>query len=438
MQKIIINKLGPIDHAELECTKWIVFIGAQSTGKSTVAKAIFFFRKVGESIFERLAKKMHFPDDSDTENFTHAITRILQERFLDIFGSYVAMSKDIFVQFYYANETHIKISLSAENTINIEFSENILQYLSKFDAGVPNGKMPSYLFETEFETDNLEDFRKPLQYERLELQKLFENKYADVYIPAGRSMVTLLTEQLDYMAFTMDDAQRNRIDFCTKRYLSNVLALRPIFNKCIDHSNLLGKIKGSQALSAAEKFIKEILKARYVYSNGVDYLELPNGHLIRINLASSGQQESVWITNLIFYHLLQSQKSAFIIEEPESNLYPETQKQLIDLIALTANQGNNIIITTHSPYILGSINNLLYAGQFAKQNAKIANKASKIIDKDFWIDRADLSAWHVKDGTVTNCIDDEIGQIENELIDKISRVMNRQYDDLLDLEVGAE
>ncbi|MCL2015105.1 MAG: ATP-binding protein [Defluviitaleaceae bacterium] len=432
MQKIIINKLGPIDHAELDCTKWMVFIGAQSTGKSTVAKAIFFFRTVDETILDFLLNKPHFQRDSDKENFTQAITRILQEMFIDIFSTYLFMSKDIFVQFYYSNETHIKIFLSPENVINIEFSENISQYLRKFDVGETNDKIPLGLFET----DHLEDFNKFFQQEEQELLKLFKNEYSDIYIPAGRSVITVLAEQLiNYMLFTRKDSQKDMFDFCTRCYVQDVLEMRPQFNKLVDRHNLLGIIQDNQALSTAEELIKEILKARYVYSNGTDYLELPNGHSIKMNLASSGQQESVWITNILFFFLLKSKKSAFIIEEPESNLYPETQKQLIDLIALTANQGNNIIITTHSPYILGSINNLLYAGQFSQEKTAAA---SEIIDKDFWIDGADLSAWHVKDGKVTNCIDDEIGLIENELIDEISRVINRQYDALLDLEVGVE
>jgi predicted ATPase len=51
-----------------------------------------------------------------------------------------------------------------------------------------------------------------------------------------------------------------------------------------------------------------------------------------------------------------------VVEEPEAYLFPVAQKQIIDLIALLANQNENqVIVTTHSPYILSSFNNLLYA-----------------------------------------------------------------------------
>ena len=50
-----------------------------------------------------------------------------------------------------------------------------------------------------------------------------------------------------------------------------------------------------------------------------------NNHYVKINFASSGQQEIVWILNLLVYYLLTDHPVFFIIEEPESNLFPESQ-----------------------------------------------------------------------------------------------------------------
>mgnify|MGYP006206212493 CR=1 FL=1 len=49
-----------------------------------------------------------------------------------------------------------------------------------------------------------------------------------------------------------------------------------------------------------------------------------------------------------------------IIEEPEAHLFPVAQKHLIELLAIMVNRNedNQLIITTHSPYILSSFNNL--------------------------------------------------------------------------------
>ena len=46
MQKVIIKHLGPIKELEMEIKDFNLLIGEQATGKSTVAKAIYFFRSI--------------------------------------------------------------------------------------------------------------------------------------------------------------------------------------------------------------------------------------------------------------------------------------------------------------------------------------------------------------------------------------------------------
>ena len=42
MQKILIHKLGPVEHCELEISDFTVFTGPQASGKSTMLKVCFF------------------------------------------------------------------------------------------------------------------------------------------------------------------------------------------------------------------------------------------------------------------------------------------------------------------------------------------------------------------------------------------------------------
>lgn len=50
MQKIIIKYLGPVRELEMEIKDFNLFIGEQATGKSTVAKAIYFFRIIKSTL----------------------------------------------------------------------------------------------------------------------------------------------------------------------------------------------------------------------------------------------------------------------------------------------------------------------------------------------------------------------------------------------------
>ena len=46
MQKIIIHQLGPVEHCELEINDFMIFTGPQASGKSTIAKSVFFFKNI--------------------------------------------------------------------------------------------------------------------------------------------------------------------------------------------------------------------------------------------------------------------------------------------------------------------------------------------------------------------------------------------------------
>ena len=59
MHRLIINKLGPIERCELDCVPFLTLTGFQASGKSTIAKVIYYFRTIKEDI-EELAQKQAF------------------------------------------------------------------------------------------------------------------------------------------------------------------------------------------------------------------------------------------------------------------------------------------------------------------------------------------------------------------------------------------
>ena len=102
------------------------------------------------------------------------------------------------------------------------------------------------------------------------------------------------------------------------------------------------------------------------------------------------------------------------------------------MISLYNHSGKNqVIITTHSPYILGAINNLLYANEVGK---KFPEKVEKVVDKNLWLDYDRVMAYFVDDGGVRSIMDDEMKMIKNEEIDSASREINKEYDTLSNIE----
>ena len=432
MHKMTIDKLGPIGHAELIDNKYMVFIGSQASGKSTIAKAMYFFRTIKDDILLMMIKKSTGSTvDVDTnEKFLTSVNRLLREKFLGIFGSSRAMDKYMQLEYRYNEATYIKIALDKDSKYNnpnfvlFEYSQNIVEYfmqnddiLDRYTAGISDSEITSA---------------------KEELESLFNDKHEIVYIPAGRSMITLLATQLNYIYSTMDDVQKRTIDLCTRSYLENIIKQRPLFSNGLnglENDNPIKARNNKDNLLKAKKLIRSILKGGYRFYNGEDRLDINSNRYVKINFASSGQQEAVWIVNLLFYYLVQGCPSFFIIEEPESHLFPEAQKQIVELISIVRNAGHCILVTTHSPYVLGSINNLLYASQLPE---KCIKSASRVLDCALWLRKSDVSGWFIQDGIIADCVDSETGLIQNELIDDISNVINDDFDKLLSINTDVE
>ena len=126
-----------------------------------------------------------------------------------------------------------------------------------------------------------------------------------------------------------------------------------------------------------------------------------------------------------------------IVEEPELNLYPVSQRNLLQELVRLTNElpGNRLVVTTHSPYILSALNNLLYAGQVGSRQK---NEVSKIIPSMYWLSSGQTMAYTMDNGCIESIMNEDLQQIEAERIDGISVALNEQYEQLLDIDVAHE
>lgn len=420
-QHLIIKNLGPIKNCEIDLTKMMVLDGPQASGKSTVAKTIFFFRIVKNLMIKNFFSGASPIPALNTKDF-------LLEVFRQMFGEEDTWHQDMFLSFDYGADVKIVISnwkgtyTDREECLKnhpIQFSNKILQWFYNF-------------IEKPFDSGN-----------KIALYKEFENLFNDdkeiVYIPAGRSMLSILSESLSHIFFNFDDEQKNMIDYCTTDYINRVTKIKPVFKspeKLISDVN--NKIPNPAFLSLVREKIWSILQGKYKYLNGEEFLQLLGNDaekIIKIKFTSSGQQEVLWILNLIYYYLMKQKPTCFIIEEPEAHLYPNSQKEVAEYIALALSDKNECILTTHSPYILGTLSNLLDARRIADEGYNISHLLEKEnLTPDQLLKSSDFSAYFVDGGELKNAIDPENGLIRNELIDGASDKINGFADDLMYLE----
>ena len=131
---------------------------------------------------------------------------------------------------------------------------------------------------------------------------------------------------------------------------------------------------------------------------------------------------------MISEHLFKTHNSQFIIEEPEQNLFPETQRDLVYYLLQECfnKDGNRLTLTTHSPYVLYALNNCMMAGIVSddmneKELVKLKCHHSKI-------NPSDVSIYEIRDGYVHGTIQGKDGLISDNYFDqKMKELMDDFY-----------
>jgi len=136
------------------------------------------------------------------------------------------------------------------------------------------------------------------------------------------------------------------------------------------------------------------------------------------------------------------QAQSFIIEEPELNLFPLAQFELVKILVEKCAQTvgkNDLVLTTHSPYVLTALNLLCYAYRIAQQDEATAKKVAKLIPRHCWIDPAQFAAYYVdrpdtkRKQQVRSIINKKTGLIEENELDTASDELGAIFDKLVRL-----
>lgn len=431
MKHIIeIKMLGPVEYCACEINDFTVFTGPQSNGKSTIAKAIYFFRTIKQDILTIMQQGgPTVVTQNKSAKWSHTLQQRLRNKFLELFGTSWVMPLDMCMLYTFKEGIWVRVFLAEDpnnydkNYVRVAFSE----------------KIEDYLYDLDYQSFS-DLTAKPLEIKERALVKLFDDPYETVFIPAGRNLITLLSTQLNFIFTSLENTQLRNIDYITRRYTELILKLKPLFKDDYEQiifsaENDLDQGKKYKKHRTAIRMLlakeKAILRGSYRNVDGEERLYIDQRRFVKINFASSGQQEIVWVFNLLFYYLLEDKKVFLIVEEPESHLFPDSQQGVGEILALFANEGNQVLVTTHSPYILGTFNYLILAGQADKSNeAKIKN----VLHKRYWLSPKVLSAFFVSNGTLSSAVDESenLVLIKNELIDSASQRINEYSDSIID------
>jgi predicted ATPase len=189
-----------------------------------------------------------------------------------------------------------------------------------------------------------------------------------------------------------------------------------------------------------KKYAINLFGITYKYENGQSLVELPNGHLLQLSESASGIQTAVPMLLTTLYAGRQFRPYSFIIEEPELNLFPSAQFEVMKLlVTYCTSKSNDVVFTTHSPYVLTALNLMCYAFRIAQQDEATAKKVAQLIPRHCWIDPEQFAAYYVdRPGTkrkqqVRSIINKKTGLIEENELDTASDELSAIFDKLVKL-----
>jgi hypothetical protein len=374
MATIHIKNVGPLkDTGEIALNRLLLIIGKQSSGKSTFMKVLCHCRWV--------EKTLMVDDDSSAKDYRK------DQEFLKSLMTFHRFNPDFF-----SSDSYIKYD---GDYITIE------QNGDEDDAVITR--------KSDFE------------------ERRYNTKLC--FIPSERNLISAV-KNLDktYKATDLDVLLNYLLEWDeVKDYYGTKNALR---------------------LSVARNI-------QYYNDGGADFIYLSqNGKKLPVFYASSGVQSAMPIEVMIDrYSAFVGERASlskhdwkqisddtikanyqsvqFYIEEPEQNLYPMSQKDLVLNVVkhmVSANRNEKarhesmVVMTTHSPYILSVLNELMAEAKlYIKHTEKYIEGVDDFVNYDCFMKPEYYSAYYINDnGTFENLIDSELPMISGIELDGVS------------------
>ncbi|WP_440135182.1 AAA family ATPase [Chitinophaga sancti] len=412
MEKISIQNFAGIKEMDFEFKSINILIGPQGSGKSVTVKLHYFF----VSFFQELVGNLLLggtKKDLDSNQ---------KDKFYQFFPRNTWPEGQFRIDYYF-NEFHLYVE-RLDNQIKFDYSDKLKKAIAK-------------IRKQHLDFLKLEDLAslnplKRRQQSRRNIRHLVSNEIGDeldiiqYFIPAGRSFFANISANI----FTIISDNKQSFDPFLIGFGADYEQLKKWYKD--------GLIENEDI--AVDKLISEILNGDYIVEKDEDYLVHADKRKIPLSKASSGQQETlplVVLLRVLSYNIDAVERTIIYIEEPEAHLFPDAQNAFVRLLARVFNYEDlnfKIFVTTHSPYLLSSFNNLLEAGRVSEIKPEKAKQISKIVPEEEQLPPGLLTAYSISNGKMENLVDPETNLIKQTVLDNISNDIAIKFGKLLDIE----
>lgn len=336
MKKITIRNFGPIREAEIEMARMNVLVGPQSIGKSCVLKIAAFF--------SWLEKRIELTQDPEG-----VLKNAYKTHFIEYYGLYDYNQKDTYIKYetklmvieyksqtmtmewkkerwnyhrsrisYIPSERNLIATIS--NWAKVDVNDSLLEYFSGWDEArksrrkgidiLSTGVQYSYKKESDLDVVRLKNGKDLLLSET----------------SSGFQSLVPLFVHLSYLRSGQYNTNR-KSSYASKAENERLLHL--LIDK-LAHGNL------------DKEVMESIAQLQYV----VEYSDKRKAVVGNTEMKALAQT---------YRNFVYTKRSDIFLEEPENNLFPPTQVQLIEwLIEMSTDRfrRNSMFIATHSPYVV--------------------------------------------------------------------------------------
>ena len=412
MKRLIIDNFGPLSHVDMDLKRINILMGPQSAGKSCILKIACFcawaekcieleqgkngfadfsyveqnliqfhklngFLRAGSKFFYQ-TEHMSFICDFDKQSFDLIWNEDGRWTYKRPRVSYIPTERNLIA----VVPNWLDVRISNSNILNFISDWNLTRQLYKKNESLPLLDLDaSYYYDSDTKSDNI---------------LLHNGKSIDfTNASSGLQSVVPMWVYLNYLfnlQYKSTDYSSVSKDAENEDILQHIYATKfkeSLADRIGDNQPYIARIGMGKLTFASEQEYEECKKLVESYTKNV--------------------------------------YSDIFLEEPELNLFPQTQLELIyKLLENSAVHHDGIFMSSHSAYVLYALNNSML-GYLVKDKLPV-DDSELMAHKGSWINPQEVGVWELnlsETGTTARVIQDEEGLISNNYFDSVMQsVMN--------------
>lgn len=380
-ERLIVRNFGPITNLDIEFRRLTLFIGDQGSGKSTLSKLL--------TICRDMRWWLQLLEDSGSEG--------IKKPFSD-FG----------ISEYFMEDTYINYSMGG---LDIKFEKEVFSIVSN---DISKDDIKNYF----------EFLNKKFGYD----QSSSSSDEEDEKDKAEQAFMAANARMILY-----NPAERNLVGNLSEATASLWSAGIPLPKPLLEYMGLF-----ERATKLFQRYEIPVFKVNYVKKDNKNMIELRGkDKMISLSASSSGLQSAIPMLMVIDYAINTNSFNSFVIEEPEQNLFPKNQFEMLGFFTskLWYSQRMQFIITTHSPYMLSSLNVLMLAYKL-HHIEEVREETEKIIAPGFTVSPDDVAVYSLDPNSEEYCkslMSEKTGLVSVNELDSVSEIIGDDFDRLYDL-----